>query len=126
MLSSEQLFRIIISYQFIQIWSKWTSSQSNGDADSHAVEGAVGGGVDLSAALASITDTRTKEYAAAKAKTASKGGISADKDVKAAIMAQYAQVRSVGVFQSQSFDLTITNPTILNLQSYSCTEIFKV
>jgi len=48
-------------------------------------------------------DTRTKEFAEAKAKSAAcKGGISADKDVKAAIMAQYAQVRLSVI--SKSFD----------------------
>ena len=50
-------------------------------------------GVDLSAALASITDTRDKEYATAQALKVAKGGAAADKDVKAAIMAQYSQVR---------------------------------
>ena len=76
----------------LQILSQWSSSQSNGDRQAAVTDGAAGG-VDLLSALASITDTRTKEFAEAKAKSAAgKGGIKADKDVKAAIMAQYAQV----------------------------------
>ena len=76
--------------------TQWTSSQTNGQSDASVQESASGGGacgsVDLITALASITDARTKEFAEAKAKAASKGGITSDKDVKAAIMAQYAQV----------------------------------
>jgi hypothetical protein len=85
-----------MNHQFrFQILTHWASSQNKVQPQVAVVDGATGGKVDLSAALNSIADTRNAEYAAAKAKTAaaSKGGIAADKDVKAAIMAQYSQVR---------------------------------
>ena len=80
--------------------TQWTSSQTNGQSDASVQESASGGAcgsVDLITALASITDARTKEFAEAKAKAASKGGITSDKDVKAAIMAQYAQVSAASL-----------------------------
>ena len=85
-----------MNHQFrFQILTHWASSQNKTQPQVAVVDGATGGKVDLSAALNSIADTRNAEYAAAKAKTAAaaKGGIAADKDVKAAIMAQYSQVR---------------------------------
>jgi hypothetical protein len=84
---------MIVLFFLTQVLAQWSSCQSNGVAEAAVADGAAGG-VDLISALASINDARTKEFAEAKAKSAaSKGGISADKDVKAAIMAQYAQVR---------------------------------